>query len=487
MMHPAPRLLAGRQRPRRMDEPVRNSRKLRQIAANEGALRVESFGLRHRIEDAEPGLGIATDRGGPLPATAVGGEVEVDQLVGEITLAEPPVDQQVLGQERGRHHAQAVVHIAGLVELAHRGIDQRVAGTRLAPRLEMARRIGPRQRVVLRLEGMPGSDVGAVPQHLMIEIAPDQFGQPGLRTAPALLPGRGGKLADGDGAEAQVHRQKRRPLDGGEIARFLIAVDAPEKIVEQAGAARHAGGQLEPGWTGGRKPHRLQVGDGTRPRRQPPGVDSDRIGLQGMRRQRLQPGVLVGREHAEGRSRRGKHFLTLENHRVLVVMDGDALGVQCSFDGSVARQRGGVVVVIEEHGIDREPGSQLHDLVACDPMPDDESAAAGLQRLLQFDDAGVDERDPTVGRVGERIEDFTVENEGANYLAGRFERVAERGVIGSRAGRGETRPGRDGIQAWGGLVAIVYEPRCKKRCLLDLRQITMGRQSWIPSTSPTIF
>jgi len=103
--------------------------------------------------------------------------------------------------------------------------------------------------------------------------------------------------------------------------------------------------------------------------------------------------------------------------------------VQRGFDGGVARQRSGVVVMIEKYGVDPEFGSQLHDLVASNPMPDNEAAAPGLQGLLQLGDAGVDELDTTVGRAGERIEDCSVEHECAEDLPRAFERVIKRRVI----------------------------------------------------------
>jgi len=110
-------------------------------------------------------------------------------------------------------------------------------------------------------------------------------------------------------------------------------------------------------------------------------------------------------------------------------MDSDTVDVQRGFDGSIARPGGRGVIVIEKYGVDPESGSQLHDLVASNPMPDNESAAPGLQGLLELDYAGVDERDSTVGRVGERIENFAVECKCAENLPGAFERVEERGVI----------------------------------------------------------
>ena len=102
---------------------------------------------------------------------------------------------------------------------------------------------------------------------------------------------------------------------------------------------------------------------------------------------------------------------------------------QRGFDGGITCPRGGVVVVIEEHGLGLKFGRQLHDLVARHAMPDHKTATPGLQGLLQFGHAGVDELDSAVGPVGERIEDVAVENEGAHDLAGALERVVERSVV----------------------------------------------------------
>jgi hypothetical protein len=111
------------------------------------------------------------------------------------------------------------------------------------------------------------------------------------------------------------------------------------------------------------------------------------------------------------------------------VLDGDTVDVQRGFDGGVARQRRGVIVMIEKYGVDPEFGSQLHDLVTSNPMPDNESAAPGLQGSLQLGDAGVDELDTTVGRARERVEDCPVEHECAEDLPRASERVIKRGVI----------------------------------------------------------
>jgi DNA-binding response OmpR family regulator len=56
---------------------------LRQVAADELALRIELLALADRVEDAEVGLGVAAAGAGPLPAAVVGRQVEVVELLGE--------------------------------------------------------------------------------------------------------------------------------------------------------------------------------------------------------------------------------------------------------------------------------------------------------------------------------------------------------------------------------------------------------------------
>src|SRR3569623_361228 len=153
------------------------------------------------------------------------------------------------------------MHVAGLIELAHCRVDQWIACTRLAPGLEMPRRIRPRQRIVLWLESVARRDVGTMPEDLVVEVAPDQLGQPGLRPMSTLLPGRRGKLADGHRAEAQVCRQIRRSLACRKIARGLITVDPLQEIPEQLRAARHACREPELAQIGGDEPYFPQGGN----------------------------------------------------------------------------------------------------------------------------------------------------------------------------------------------------------------------------------
>jgi hypothetical protein len=141
-----------------------------------------------------------------LPAAVVGGEVEVVQLRGEIGFAQAPVHQQVLHQERGGDHPQAVVHVAREVELAHARIDERVAGAPLAPGRKQPFVVGPGDALELRAEGA-GGDARVMPEDLEVEIAPGELGEPCLGPVPGMRAREAGQLANGDRAEAVVHRE----------------------------------------------------------------------------------------------------------------------------------------------------------------------------------------------------------------------------------------------------------------------------------------
>ena len=199
-----------------------------------------------------------------MPAAVVGGEVEVIELVRKVTLAAPPIDAEVFGQERRYHHAQAVVHVASLVELTHRGIDQRIAGAALAPRGEQGIGIGtgvPADRIPLGLE-RACHHVRVVVQDVKVEIAPDQLREPDFCPAPAGsdLKMRGGTVprlprltrerADRDRAEAQMYRQIRRPLGRRKIAPLVIRRHARLEVGEELLCTGFTAGDAE----------RMQVG-----------------------------------------------------------------------------------------------------------------------------------------------------------------------------------------------------------------------------------
>ena len=150
---------------------------LRHVAADELALGVELLRLVDRVEDAEIRLRIAAGACRPLPAAVVGGLVEVDQLACEVGLAQPPIEQQVLGKKTRRYHAQAVVHVAGGVELAHRGIHQWIPRAAFLPSSQPLGVLVSHQRLIFRPEGAVGG-VREVVQDGEVEVAPDEFVKP---------------------------------------------------------------------------------------------------------------------------------------------------------------------------------------------------------------------------------------------------------------------------------------------------------------------
>ena len=83
---------------------------------------VELLPLEGWIEDAEIRSGIGARTRGPLPATIVAGELEVDQFFGEVGLAPPPIDKEMLAEEACDDHADAIVHPISSVQLAHSSI-----------------------------------------------------------------------------------------------------------------------------------------------------------------------------------------------------------------------------------------------------------------------------------------------------------------------------------------------------------------------------
>jgi len=84
---------------------------------------IKLLALQQRVEDPEIRLRIHARGGGEAPAAVVGRKVPVDEVFHEVALAEAPVDQEVFGEEGGDDHAAPVVHVAGVVELAHGGVD----------------------------------------------------------------------------------------------------------------------------------------------------------------------------------------------------------------------------------------------------------------------------------------------------------------------------------------------------------------------------
>lgn len=125
---------------------------LRQPFADVVAVGVVAFALEQGVKDPEIRLRVDARGGAKSPAAVVGREVAVDESFHKVALAQAPVEKQVFGQEGGDCHAGAVVHVTGVIQLPHGGVDEGVAGSAVAPRFEIAARVFPGYVGVLGFE-----------------------------------------------------------------------------------------------------------------------------------------------------------------------------------------------------------------------------------------------------------------------------------------------------------------------------------------------
>ena len=192
------------------------------------------------------GCASAPRAGHPLPAHRIVGGVGVDQRVPEPFLADPPVDEQMLDQERGGDHARAVVHPAGLPELAHAGIDDRVAGPPALPGPDVVGiGLGPGEVV----EGgfrLLAARSGCSSSRCQANSRQPSSDRNLVRAAPAGAAGNGvPDLTGADLAETQMRREARggvgrRPVAFRAVARRGASTKAASASARRVRpAARH--------------------------------------------------------------------------------------------------------------------------------------------------------------------------------------------------------------------------------------------------------
>ena len=361
-----------------------------------------------------------------MPAAVVRRQVEVVQVQREIRFATAPVDAQILDQEAGRDHAQAVVHVAGLVQLRHRRVHQRITGAPFAPGGKGGVRLGsrfPGDGVVGGLEGA-AFHVRVLVQNHGVEVAPDQFRQPHGRAVAAAAPVHqvddgAHQVAQRDGAEAQVHGQVRWPFQCGKVARHVVAGRARQEILEQFAGARHAGRNRQFGQVAGLETQLLQ-GRQRRRRDSARRRQAGRVRFDVERRQAarfgahfLQPCILVWRIDGVGFLREGHHFVFFKDHLIL----------ETEPQARVLRQRGGhcgvagdglrFVVVVGKDGVGLQLGRQAGNGLGRIGVQHDQVAAQCAQFGRQFGHAGVDEVDAAVtprqgGQDGAVIDKYTM-------------------------------------------------------------------------------
>ena len=161
-----------------------------------------------------------------------------------------PRQMQVLHEKARRDHPHAVVHPAGGEQLAHAGVDDRVAGLAAAPRREPVARPGigvDDEPGELGPQGRPRRLRPPV-EHVGVELAPAQLAPE--RGLVRIVAETGKQLARVDHPEAQVGRQPARAVDRRTVARLGVPVDpAREELLHQlvggvlAGRRQRGGGR----------------------------------------------------------------------------------------------------------------------------------------------------------------------------------------------------------------------------------------------------
>ena len=242
-------------------------------------------------------------------------------------------------------------------------------------------------------------------------------------------------------------------LDGREVARLVVAVDALQEVVQQfvrAGrcrwAARSACRLVRSKPSVLQRRHAAAARPGTRRQRRGvarrPGRPSGRTASSF-----FSQAFLYGVNTRVRPAAQRQHLAALEDHVVLGGVQRHAAVGQRAAHARVARQRRRFVVVV---GVDR-----LHAQLACasaryrlvrPAVAHDQPAR--LRCRAQRPARAARRRRPTrLSRMNstrrscarQRVEDVAVEDEGAPHLARRLQRVVQGGMVVARAGRGAAR------------------------------------------------
>ena len=198
-----------------------------EVATQVNALGIKLLGLQDGVEHAKIGSGICAAPGHPLPTGGVVGGIGVDQSVPKPCLAHAPINQQVFDEERGGHHAHAIVHVTGLPQLAHTCIDEgntRAAVLPCGQRGSFRRNPGETVEAAVEVGRRQG---GPVKEQVVAELAPahlgNKFGRVAQRLGGSVAPGRVDAFENLKGADL-AKPQVRRQLTGGKICRHIAPV-----------------------------------------------------------------------------------------------------------------------------------------------------------------------------------------------------------------------------------------------------------------------
>ena len=296
------------------------------------------------------------------------------------------------------------------------GVDDRVAGAALAPRVDEPVGLGagvvgqPRQ---LGPQVVPRR-VGVVPEHVGVELAPDQLGDEGARRLRAPRRVRrdvGEHRARVDLAVLQRRRQPARRVEVGSVA-FLVVCRQP--VVEEAVPPLERGGLagLQVGCASGRASLR---------------TSSRSHGMRFGRLGRRRPPVLVPRlgEGGEDLVRRARLVDDATRSDGIRRAGGDELASvvgQCLLDGLVAAAAVGRRLAGDVHLLRADLRGERGDDVDGVTAPDDEGATGVLRQRREGG-----EQPPGAGRVG--LEQTRVEDEDGQHVARRVDGREQRRVV----------------------------------------------------------
>jgi hypothetical protein len=92
-------------------------------------------------------------------------------------LAPAPVNQQIFDQKRSDNHTRPVVHPTALKQLAHGGVNHRVAGATFSPGSKSLFVVAPGKALILWPEAGPAR-LGEMVKDRNVKLAPDQLVEP---------------------------------------------------------------------------------------------------------------------------------------------------------------------------------------------------------------------------------------------------------------------------------------------------------------------
>ena len=200
--------------------------------------------LRPGIQNSKIGRGIGARSGAPLPPSVVAGNFAIRQLLHEVALAQPPVEQEIFGEEHRHNHLCTVVHIPGLIELPHGGINDRKPGFARAPKFKILPLTRPNHSAKFGVE-FHAEHLRKMPQNAEIKLTPDKFADEFLRTLPPASWEIGlplltflEELTDGQQAKTQILGETGCDCSGQSVSTHPVGGEARFQKGLHAGARR---------------------------------------------------------------------------------------------------------------------------------------------------------------------------------------------------------------------------------------------------------